>query len=344
MKKILLVLALLLIAGCICPYLLAGSKDELELVPKTANFVLILRPSAILNDSSLSQLYNSNGQYNIQDIETTTGIDPTQMDRLVLFAQFDSLQSSPESYSGFIAHGTIDQNTVLDKMRVDNDVTQLTYGGQTIYEISPMDAPENVSYFAFLDSSTLVGGTKEAVEDSIDTSAGKMNSVLTLQNMSQTYDSFDKNSLVIVLMYVPTQLKSELSQDLNSEPAFADFTALSEIDCIGLSLVKNGDTMNINTLLTADDTASAGDVSDALSKGLLDFKGSQYVQPGTALASIVNKVDIETKGATVTVDLSTTPDELNSLIGEFSSMSGGSQGGNGAGNNNQNSQATSPPG
>jgi len=336
MKKIILVFALLLLAGCVCPYLPGGSKDELELVPSSANVVIIVRPSAILNDSDLSQLYSSNGgTASIQNIQTSTGIDPTKIDRFVLFTQINSLQSTGNSYGGFIARGTIDQNSVLDKMRVDNDVTQLSYGGQTIYEMSSKQSPENITYFSFLDSSTLVGGTKQVVEDSIDTNAGKMDNVLTRQNLSQTYNTFDKNSLVIILMDVPPQLKSDISQSLSSQP---DYASLSQIDCLGLSAVKNSGTININTLITADDAASATGVSDALDKGLSTFKG--VVPSGSTMQAVANKMDVVSKGATVTVSFSTTANELNSLMNEFSSMSGagGSAGVSGSGNNGTNTQ------
>ncbi|NYZ79370.1 hypothetical protein H0N99_04450 [Candidatus Micrarchaeota archaeon] len=341
MKKILLVFALLLLAGCLCPYLLGGSKDVLELVPKSANVVLIVRPSAILNDSDLSSLYNYGGTaYNKQRIETTTGIDPTKIDRIVLFTEVNSLKSTDNSYGAFIARGTMDKNTVLDKMRVDNYVTQLSYGGQDLYEISSKQSPGDVSYFSFLDSSTLVGGTKEAVEDSIDTNAGKMDSVKTRQNLSQIYDALDKNSLIILLMDIPQQMKREISQSLSSQP---NFQALSQIDCIGLSAVKNSKNINIKMLVTADDASSATDVSDAFDKGLSTLKG--VAPAGSTIETIANKLSVDAKGVTVTVNLQTTSNELNSLIGELSSLGGAnSQGGTGAGDNGSSIQGIILPG
>jgi len=311
MKKILLLFALLLLPGCIWPW--GGSKDELELVPKSANSVIILRPSAIFNDSDISSFYS---QANITDevgrVEATTGIDETKINRMVLFMKFESTKPSRSSYGGFIVRGAIDKNKILESMKLNNIIANMSYGNQPVYEVSAKQAPQNKSYFYFFDSNTLVGGTREAVQDSIDASSGKTESVKSRQKLSQTYDALDKNSLLIFLLDIPPQLKSDISQSAGN---LSNSKAFSRVDCVGLSLAKEGRNININLQAAAEDAPSANDASNAIGDGLSTLKG--LAPSGSVFETIINKMNVGAKGDKVTASLTITFDELKSLRDEL---------------------------
>jgi hypothetical protein len=307
MKKILLAFALLLLAGCIWPW--GGSKDELELVPKSANSVIIIRLSAALNDSDISPYYSQvDLTSELKRVEATTGIDETKIDRVVLFMNFDSTQPSGNSYGGFIIRGTMDKGKILENMNLNNIITNTSYGNQPMYGISSKQAPQNKSYFYFFDSTTLIGGTKEAVQDSIDASNGKIENVKARQKLSQTYDALDKKSLLIFLLDISPNMKNEVNNIAENQ---STARAFSHVDCVGLSLSKDGKDVSIKLLVNTEDAVSANDVSIALEDQLYPLKG--IAQSGSALESITKKVNIAAKGNVVTVTLPTTVEELKNL-------------------------------
>jgi hypothetical protein len=175
-----------------------------------------------------------------------------------------------------------------------------------------------VTYFSFLDGNTLAGGSENAVKDSIDTSAGKMDSVKKRQNLSQTYDSLDKDSLLILLLDSTPNMRSEMSK--SSSGPF-NTTALSHMKCMGISLLKQANNINIKMLLTADDAESANDISDGFDNMLSLIKDSPLVQSGSTLEKVLKKVKLDTNESAVTVTLSTTYSQLTDLRDEFSAPS-----------------------
>jgi hypothetical protein len=319
MKKITLLLAVLLLAGCCALLPLGGSKDVLEFVPKSANFVAIARSSAIFNDSDLST-YRSPYTSQIDTMESHTGIDFTKMDKILLFIDSKIITSPSSSssmpYMGFILRGSINKDQILAKMRVDNTVTNFTYGNNVIYELSPTDNPESKSYFSFLDDSTLIAGSREAVQDSIDVGSGKQDSIKSNQRFSQTYDALDKNSLLILLVEVSPPMKDYIN---NIKGLPFNTTALSRMDFVGFSLAKQAKNLDIKLLVTAPDTVSANGISNALDKALSFAQGA--TQSGSALEAFVKKVKVVANGDTVTVTLSSTIDEIKQVQTESQSAS-----------------------
>jgi hypothetical protein len=306
MKRIILAFALLLLLGCIWPW--GGGKDELELVPKHANVVVILRPAATFSDSDIAIQNWEDISYSLNRTEETTGINPMNIDRLVLFMKFDSLRPPSGYYGGFIARGGIEKDKILERMAVSNVVTQISYGDHVLYEIYPNGMPLNKSYFSFLDGNTLVGGTRQAVQDSIDTSVGRAESVKSTPKLSQTYDSFDKSSLLIFLMNFPPQLKSDIN---NSREEQLSPRVLSHVDCVGLSLMKKAKTVNVELFVSAEDAPSASDISNSFDKMLSLMKG--LAPSGSTVEAVLKKINVEANGNKVAVTLSSNPDELKKL-------------------------------
>jgi hypothetical protein len=317
MKRIIIAFALaLLLAGCVLPW--GGTKDELEMVPKSANAVAIIRPSAMLNDSDFVSFYTSNKEMTseMERVETTTGVDPAKIERIVLFFKFDSFTEMTENYGGFVAKGTIDKDKVLEKMKVNNYVTQISYGNHVMYEISSKETPDNKSYFFFPSDGILIGGTRNAVEDSIDLNNGKAENVKIRQKLSQTYDMLDKKSMLMLLMETSESMKGEISK--SQEKSF-NIKALSHMDCLGFSLAKEGKNVNLTLITLADDATGANGISKLFDKSLLAVKG--VAPSGSAMESILEKMKFEVNGDKVTANLPSTFNELTEFYDELSAMS-----------------------
>lgn len=315
MKKITLLLAVLLLAGC-CGFLFQSApKEVLSLVPKTANTVIIIRPSAILNDSDISSSFSSPDQMSskLGSLKQTSGLNMSQIDQIVLFLKIDSIQGEV-TYAGFIARGVIDNNSVIQSMEVDDYVTQTNYGDQVMYEITSKNDPTNKTYACFLDSSTLVGGTKEAVQDTIDVNSGKLDNVKANPNFNETYNALDNSSLAIMLMDL-TPLKGGISQSVGNDTSSQ---SLSHLDYLGITFAKQEKNVNITILLTAEDSATASDLSDQTTKSLTGIEG--MVKAGSPIDTIAREVNVNSNGKIVKITLSSNIDDLKSLANTLQSM------------------------
>jgi hypothetical protein len=322
MKKIILlpILALLILGCCgILPWF--SSKDEFEMIPKTANAVVIIKPSSILNDSDFESLSSSEIDNEIKQAEETTGMDPEKIDRLILFFKLDSLSQQSVTYTGFIAKGAIDKDKVLEKMGQDNTVNELNYDNRVIYEMSPKEMPQNKSYFTFIGGNiltggdVLIGGTKEAVEDSIDVDAGKGESIKSRGNLSKIYDRFDKNSIFIFMI----ESSQDVKQSMNTGAGPLNLSALSHTDSLGLSANKAGKSIDFKLMLLADGATGANSISKLLEKSISFAKGLS--ESGSSLENILTKIKIETTGSEVSVSLSSTVDELRNTYEELGATS-----------------------
>jgi len=324
MKKIIpLFILTLLLLGC-CGFIpWGGSKDEFEMIPKSANAVVILKPSFILNDSDLSSLYSSSSEINseMSRAEETTGINPEKIDRLVLFFELDSLTQQSESYGGFIASGAIDKDKILEKMKLNNVVTELNYNNHVMYEVSPEEMPENKTYFAFIGGNiisggnVLVGGTEEAVKDSIDLDAGKGESIRSRGNLSRIYDNFDKNSFFIFMI----ESSQDIKQSMNTGLGPLNLSALSHTDSLGLSVNKAGHDIDFKLMLLADGATGANNISKLLEKTISLVKGVS--KSGSSLETVLTNIKIKTTGTEVSVSLTSTIDELSNAYDAISALS-----------------------
>ncbi|QLJ52808.1 MAG: hypothetical protein Sv326_0633 [Candidatus Fermentimicrarchaeum limneticum] len=316
MKRIMLLfLAVLLIAGCVnLPW--GAPRDELEMVPQAANALIIFRPSSTLNDSDFASLYNSSEQmsFEISRIAATTGIDPAKIDRMVLFFNFDSFTQESETYGGFVASGVIEKENILEKMKLNNIITELKYGSSTIYEITSRELPENKTYLSFL-GGMLVGGSRKAVEDSIDLSNGKGVSVKSRKNLMKAYDELGKDSVFLFLMESTPQMRKEINE---TQQQLFSIRPLSRMQSVGFSIEKKGKAVDLKLLTLADDAASAADISDLFNSSV--SIGKTLAGEGSAARDVLSKIRVRANGNEVSVLLSSDMDELGKLNDELSQM------------------------
>ncbi|MEM3555156.1 MAG: DUF3352 domain-containing protein [Candidatus Micrarchaeia archaeon] len=313
MRKLAIV-ALLLLLGCVTlPW--ETQKDELEMVPNSANALIIFRPSSLLNDSDFIALYNSSEemQLEIKRIEATTGINPTNVERIVLFFKFDSLEQESETYGGFIARGKIEKEKILDSMKLNNLINELKYNNQIIYEVTSKEAPENKTYFSFLQN-FLVGGSKEAVEDSVDLVNGKGESIKARSSLKRVYEKLDEKA-VFMLLFENTEA---IRRELNSSDGSFGVAAFSKTKSTGFSISKEGRKINFKAIILADDAPSANDISKLIESSLSLARGISPAE--STLADVLGKIKVETHTEEIWVKLETNLDEIEKLNKELDEL------------------------
>lgn len=316
MRKPILLLLLLLLAGCLTlPW--EAQKDELEFVPRAANALIIFRPSSLLNDSDFNSLYNSSDevQFEVKRVEATTGINPAKLERIVLFFTFDSLKQESEAYGGFIARGEIEKEKVLNSMKLNNIIKETTYNNQVIYEVSSKEAPENKTYFSFLQNNILIGGSRNAVQDAVDVSNGKGESVKARSALKRAYEKLDSKAVFLLLFENTPQIKEELKTS-GGMPSPAP---LSGMDSLGFSISKKERNLDFTTILIAQDASSANNISNLIERSISFLKGLS--PQDSALEKITKKIRIETRNDEVWVTLSSTLDEIEKLSKEIEELS-----------------------
>ena len=316
MKKIILVLILaLFVFGCCGISLPGGSKDEFEMIPKAANAVIILKPSSILNDSDLKSFQTGDIKYEMSHFEQNTGINPRSIDRLIIFFSIDSLNQQEVPYSGLIAKGTMDKDKILEKIRENNTVIELNYDTRVMYEISPTETSANESYLSFIGDNVIVTGSKEAVQDSIDVDTGKGDSIEKRQNLTSVYNQLGKDSLLLLMVESSPNIKREISTE-SSQVQLINLQPVSQIDSLGISLDKAGSKIDLSMVVFTDQAAGASGIVRILDKVISIARG--LPQAGSSTKNLLSKIHIGTSKNEVSLNVSSTLNELRNVYTEIS--------------------------
>jgi hypothetical protein len=316
MKKVILMLILtLFILGCCGITWPGSSKDEFDMIPKTANVVIILKPSLALNDSDFKSLSGNALDSAMSQVEGTTGINFRTVDRLIIFTSVDSFNQE-STYYGYIAKGTIDQSQILEKIKQNNTVTNLDYGGRVMYEISPTETSSNETYLSFIGDNILVAGSKEAVQDLIDVDTGKLDSVDTRGNLTTLYKDLGKDSLFLFMAESSPNIKREISDQGSQYSTMIDLQPLSQVDSLGLSLDKAGKNIDLKMFVLTDQAAGASGVVRVLDKVISIVRSMP--SSGSSVKNLLAKVHIGSDQSEVSFNVSSTINELKAAYKEIS--------------------------
>jgi hypothetical protein len=256
-------LILSLMAGCSG----AGGDGSLSRVPQWAEMVGHIGISEILGDTDLIRIYDAlpkdaedpqTFEAALDAITDETGIDLRVFDELTIFG--DTATSTDDiEYMGVIGEGTFDEDGLLTSIEgaTGNDLVQNAHGEYDVHVASEADVA-----VAFLDDSTVVFGTVDAVVDVIDVEAGNAPAL-----SGEVLDIFGGLGDVVAKLAASADqlLAEEDLPDSSSElPVPVDLSSLVEVETTGLTFTRDEQSIAIELDISF---ASGEAASDA--KGLI---------------------------------------------------------------------------
>ncbi len=307
---IILALVLTGILGCS-----ESTPDVMDLIPKNASILGKVQVKDIISDKDIINSYNKvdkgPGQPETFDdamdqVLEEIGLDLRDCTEITMFA--DMALFAGGQYLAFIVEGNFNEKDVIDGFEdmSESEFDTRDYKGYKLY----FDDEDDIG-IVFLSGKMFILGTIDAVEDSIDVNKGDRDKLsgATLDTYNQLGDSL----LRFVFEYPETArrtLNEEQAQD--AFPLSTD--SFSDIDIIGMSIDKEGDTAKILLNMHFLSADSAKDVQNTLNGSILLLKG---MSGDANINKLLDKISIVASGLSVNISLEITASEIEELTESF---------------------------
>jgi hypothetical protein len=306
-----------------------AAKEDLALVPKETNIILMANVARMRNTAMWRKLLDMRDQdvqakKDYDEFVQKTGLDPfKQIDSV--FVAFPAGGSDQKEFAA-ILRGTFNESKLVEWARETakkdgRDLTISDYGGKKVYT----DNVKGEAYATFLDGKTVVVGGKEWVKKVIDLAQNKGESakangeLATLMKRAKTSDALWGAGLV-----------SQATRDsFKNDPRLASAGSMKDIfGSVDFASGVNAD-LNVDTGSEAD----AKDLSAKATAQLADIRKSpQFMMMG--LAQYLDGIKIDSKGATFHLTFKYNQQQVDDLINRVKGLLksfGGAMGGGGAG-------------
>lgn len=309
-KVVFLFLAIALLAGLSAVLGCEAEKAEkkgiaaIDLVPQTANIAASVDLNRIFADDDVLDIINQIAA-NLEEpktvdellaqVEEEAGIDLRDFFEVLIFGDFES-----EDYLGAIVKGDFEQEALIGSIEnaVGEELSASDYKGYQIYNI-----PDQEMAICFLNSNTILGGSRAAVKDAIDVKEGAPSLGKPI------YDTYSilGDAWVKVAAEVPAEAMDEMPEEL--PPGFNTFL---DMQAIGLSFNKVGVNLSLQLKLLFPNSANAEDAKGAFDalKGMLAFIPDL---PGEA-TEIVDRLNVEQSGSWLTISFEATKAEIRGWV------------------------------
>jgi len=307
-----LVLLFVLIALVAVPLAGLGCGPEkgtpaAELVPQRASLVADVNLFRIFSDAdAVNALNDAFAQFGdsktledlVDEVKQETGIDLRDFSKAVIFGDGDL-----DSYGGAILKGDFDEEdlTAIIESSATGEVTTSSYKGYTLHLIKQDDKESAV---CLLDGNTIALGTTIAVEDVIDVKEGGAGLSGPVQ---EVYSSMD-DAWLRMAAQVPEE---GLGDGIGGEQSPINLTFLQDLQAVGLSFDKSGQTISLKFKLYFETAEAATEAGKAI-ESLLNLA---TLLPDISPESLdmLKKISLSVSGLFLTVSLDTTLAEIESL-------------------------------
>ncbi len=312
-----MILALVLtgIMGCS-----ESTPDAMDLIPNNASILGNVQVKDIISDKDMINSYNEvdkgPGQPETFDdamdqILENIGLDLRDCTEITMFA--DMALFAGGQYLAFIVEGSFKEKDVIDGFEdmSESEFDTRDYKGYKLY----FDDEDDTG-IVFLSGKMFILGTVDAVEDSIDVSIGDRDRIsgVTLDTYNQLGDS---------LLRFVFEYPEVARQALNEEQAQNDFPlsteSFSDIDIIGMSIDKEGETVSIRLNPHFKSADSAKDVENTLNGFIMLFKG---MGGDAELSKLLDKIVIVVSGSWVNISMDITTSEIEELTESLQEQAG----------------------
>ncbi len=278
-----------------------------ELVPQEASLVMDIDLHYILNDEDIRGLLDEIAASQdepqtvdeiLDQFEAETGIDPRDFSRALVFGADDL-----EDYGAIMLTGDFNQSDIIASVEqgTGEELTPSNYKNHTIYQAT---VDETEVAICFLSDDTALGGVLDAVKDVIDIVVGDAEPLSG--PIAQVYESLGDAWFKIV---------GEVPEEVG-EPGWDEDIPVEEItedlQVAGLALDNAGESISLIVKLYFSNPATASVVMVVI----VVAKTFIALDPDTPpeVAELLEELEVDIKGSWLTLTVTATADELESLI------------------------------
>lgn len=311
-------------AGCMDAVPFVGGGGQVNAVPADANGVLYADLDTIRNDDGVQKVanayYSAVAEYDyydgpesfeaaLEDFEDNTDLDPSEAHEVVSFAGYGGEYGLLDGeHSAVIVTADWSADDVTDTVGGDNvEFDEDTRAGKTIYEPSE----DYFSWVGVLKDGQYVVGQEDAVEDAIDAQTGNDDG---LEDELQNGYSSTRSAPVRYASVVPDPGEYDtVPESYGRGESAVDLGVLEDVQTLGGSIYRNGETYAIEATLAADDSDTASNLADIMEGAIAVYRDNTYSETAKELA---DDLAVSQSGSSVTISFERTLSELTELVEE----------------------------
>lgn len=308
-KVVLLSVVILTVISAGCMGMLSGDTDPIEQTPQESD-VLMHVDMGLFEDDDIEQLSKTIGEEDpafdgideeLEEFEDETGLDATEADELLVFADTEPQTGDGEESFGVVVHSDWDEEELIESIEDEGDITYeaTTYAGEDVlYE--PTEQPEFGTAFSVgvLDDGQFVIGTESAVTASLDTVYDDAEPVDG--ELREMYEEMHGGHVTVAV-------------DVSDE--FADATGITEdatqATVAGGAFDTGDGQVVLESQLVTGDENTAVDLTDMIKGGLAEVRQDASDED---VEDELRSIEVEQDGTTVTISYDGDIDDLEELM------------------------------
>jgi len=311
-------------AGCLdsVPFV-GGASGALDAIPEDADALMYANIDIIREDEGVETLTNtyldkrSESDYYegpedfdavLDEFEDESETDPTELHEITVFSEFGGEDYETfEQYGGAIIDADLTAENIKDSLEnADNiDFEEAEHSGSVVYE----PEEEGGLWVGALPSDEIIVGTEDAVHDAIDVKNGDEDALQG--ELKDAYTSTRDAPFRFATNMPDPDESGSIPENSESGDDSIDFSPLEDINTIGGSVYRDGDTRGMEVTMNAEDESAAEDVAEMLNDVRDEIESETENEDAEA---ILGDVTIEQNGSSVTTSLEKTISELEELI------------------------------
>jgi len=206
-----------------------GAADLLNLVPKDVQGIVAVDFHRAINTGFVDKAIKQDKNYaKYQETIKEIGLDP-QKDVQALVVAIAGQPGGPEKQeAAVLASMTYNKDLLLAKIKKEAgaDIKEETYEGVTLYSGLKTEPGKPPACAAFLDASTVVGGTEGLVRKVIDVKAKKAENVMKNDALMGIIKSANKSALAWSAFAIPEEATKKMAQ---SNPMMASLEGMKAV-------------------------------------------------------------------------------------------------------------------
>ncbi len=325
---VILLVAMVALAGCSTAQPSPPPTQIPPAAPQRADLLCKIELAKIIDDEDFAELYQVIAAQDadmpqtldaaLDKVEYETGIDPRDFTEAVVFANTTALLQAMESpegsgslpYCGALVEGNLDESSFIRSIeeKTEQTLKRSDYQGCTIYTLATLDSEAGVLSIAFLADGQFVIGTRQAVKDVIDVTAGLQEPI-----SGDVFDLYSQlgNALIKVASRVPESLTEQIPDEIPLGPINVSLRSFRDINYATLTLTKNEAIINTEVHLEFTNEDSAKTSEQLLWTGI---KAGKYQVSDPDVKELLSKVRTSRSGSSVSLTLAQTMSEIERLV------------------------------
>lgn len=279
----------------------AGTAALLDLVPKDVQGVIVIDVHRAINTSFADKAIKDEKNYaKYQEMVKETGLDPQKdVQGLVIAIPGQSGTGPMKQEAAILVSMSYNKDLLLAKLKTDAgaELKEETYEGVTLYTGLKSEEGKPPASAAFLDASTVLGGSDAMVRKVLDVRAKKAENVMKNDALMAVIKGANKGALVWSAFSIPEEAARKLAQSnpmmsslegMKAMTMFFDHkdkTFLFELKTLGGDETKNKQLADMLTgfkALGAGAAAKNPDVGELLNRIEIG-SGPDFVKIGAGL-------------------------------------------------------------